>query len=358
MKVFREINNITAHYFPLTGNDLVVTTFSNEIKRVGAVSWEHSFSGIKYPKLVYSDNLYVQQREEGRLKEGTGCLDLKTGKQKELNFLQSSVLLTSLLRESKVLARHKDQKRKKTIQLIDLSLLKTDWEIDVDLQRVWGFDIGVLGQHRGKSEIVFADIRDGRIIWNYDLSKLGTWQDFDSSEKQTQVTKVLGIYEGKIYIYLNSGKILVMDIATGEKITVLKNDKHTKFDTFGSSIEMDINSNKLIQLANQDLIEVDLDSQEVSVNPIEDMKSSGLENFSLVAFDSDYIFFTDKNAQTIGAVNRSTHKLDWTHKLSQDSVNESDQPRYGRELKLKGDSLYVLDNKNTLHIFEKESYPA
>ncbi len=358
MKVSREITDITAHFLPLAGNDIIVTTFSNEIKRIGVNNWEHSFKGIKQPKLVYGNNLFVQQRQEGSLNEGTGCIDLKTGRLKELNFLQSSVLLTSLLQESKVLARHKDQNRKKIIQLIDLNLLKPDWEIDADLQFIWGFDKGILGQLRGKSEIVFVDFMDGEIMWHYDLSKLDTYQDFDGSEKQIQITKILEIHEDKIYILLNSGKLLLLGSKSGEKITILKNDKHAKFDTFGNSIEIDILSNKLIQLANQDLIEVDLKSLEVSITPIEDMKSSGLENFSFFAYDSNHIYFTDKDHQTLGAVNRATHKLDWTHKLSQEGISESERPRYGRELKLNGDRLYVLDNKHTLHIFEKEAHPG
>jgi len=354
LKLVEEFNNITAHYFPLPGNDFVVGTFSNEIKRVGANSWKHIFSGRKYPKLVHGDNLFVQQREEGSLKEGTGCIDLKTGKKKELNFLQSSIILTSLLQESKVLTRHKDQNRKKTLQLVDLNLLKPAWEIDADLHRIWGFDEGVIGQLRGKSEVVFVHIRNGRIMWNYDLSKLGTWTDYDGSEKPSQISKVLGIFEGMVYILLSSGKILLLDTKCGEKIFVLENDKHPKFDSFGHSIELDIKSNQLVQLAKQDLIEVDLNSMEVSITPIEDMKSLGLENFSFIAFDSNHIYFTDKNHQTLGALNRSTHKLDWTYKLSQEGINDKEQPRYGRELKLKNDRLYVLDNKNTLHIFEKD----
>lgn len=355
MRLLREINNITAHYFPLAGNDFIVTTFSNEIIKLGAVCWEHKFSGIKYPKMVYGDNLFVQQREEGSLKEGTGCIDLKTGKQKKLNFLQSSVLLTCLFQESKVLARHKDQDRKKTIQLIDIKSLKIDWTIDTDLQRVWGFDKGILGQFRGKNEFVFLDIIDGTIAWHYNLSALDTWLDHDGRKKQTRVNKIIGVQDDTIYALLNSGKVLLLDIKSGEKITVLKNDRHPKFDTFGNSIELDFKSNKLIQLANQDFIEVDLESLEISLTPIEDMKSSGLENFSNVVFDSDHVYFTDKNSQTLGALNRYTHKLDWIYKLPQERLSKSEQPRYGRELKLKDNIFYVLDNKNTLHIFDKES---
>ena len=219
-------------------------------------------------------------------------------------------------------------------------------------------DILVNSQYLDDSKINAYDLSDGSVIWNYDTTTLGSWQDYDGSEKPTQVTKLLGIYEGIIYTYLNSGKILLLDSDSGEKITVIKNDKHPKFDTFGDSIELDSESCMLIQLARQNLIEVDLQTRQVSMTRIEDMSSSNIENASRIAYDNTHIYFTDKNTQTLGALNRTTHKLDWTHKLSQDGVSESEQPRYGRELKLKGNRLYILDNKNTLHIFEKESYPA
>jgi DNA-binding beta-propeller fold protein YncE len=150
------------------------------------------------------------------------------------------------------------------------------------------------------------------------------------------------------------GKILVLDIATGEKIAVLKNDKHPKFDTFGDNIELDIKSGKLIQLARQDLIEVDLQTREVSMTQIEDMNTSNVENASRIAYDNTHIYFTDKENGTVSALNRSTHRLDWTHKLSGKGLSESIQPRYGRILKKKGNRLYVLDNRNTLHVFSKQ----
>ena len=220
-------------------------------------------------------------------------------------------------------------------------------------------DILVNSQYLDDGQINAYDLSDGSVIWNYDTTTLCTWQDYDGSEKQTQVTKVLGIYEDKIYIYLNSGRILLLDIASGKKIAVFENDKNTDQGSFSgmfmNAIELDNESGKLIQLFNQRYTEVDLESNAVTQIHLDDLKEQEMTNMSRFVFDSDHIYFTDKNIQMLGALNRSTLKLDWTHKLSQEGVSESEQPKYGRELKLKGDRLYVLDNKNTLHIFEKES---
>ncbi|HHH49628.1 MAG TPA: hypothetical protein ENK52_01470 [Saprospiraceae bacterium] len=259
-----------------------------------------------------------------------------------------------ILSPSKMLVKGYGKEKGKTKQ-IDLIRNSIDWEIDIDFRPKLLTQNNYLGfVSRNKNLIKCISNKDGSEIWSYDVTNLGTWQDYDSSEKIIQVSRILGIYEDQVYLYLNSGKILLLNINTGEKISVLENDKHPKYDTFGDSIELDIKRGKLIQLARQDLIEVDLQSREVSMNPIEDMKSLNIENASRIAYDANHIYFTDKNNQTLGALNRSTHKLDWAYKLSQEGVSKSEQPRYGRDLKLRGNRLYVLDNKFTLHIFEKE----
>ncbi len=257
-----------------------------------------------------------------------------------------------VIQGDRIISSEKEERKRYLISRLKNGSI--EWKIPLKRGKHIYLDQKILvnSQYLDDGKINGYDLSDGSLIWVFDFVALGTWQDYDDREKQTQVNKILGIYDDKIYLYLNSGKILILDIKSGEKIAILKNDKHSKFDTFGNSIELDIKNRKLIQLANQDLIEVDLESLEVNQTAIEDMKSFGLENFSLIVFDSDFIFFTDKNHQTLGALNRVTYKIDWTHKLSQQGISESEQPRYGRDLKLKGDRLYVLDNKNTLHIFE------
>jgi hypothetical protein len=220
----------------------------------------------------------------------------------------------------------------------------------------------VISQYLDDGIVCGYDLNDGSLIWTYDVTTLDTWQDYDGREKPTQVAKVLGILEDSIYVYLNSGKILNLDIGSGEKISVIENYKNTDQGSFSgmfmNAIELDGGSGKLIQLFNQRYTEVDLSSNVVIQQYLDDFKKRGLENMSRFVFDSEHIYFSDKNSQTLGALNRSTKKLDWTIKLPQDGIANSKQPRYGKELKLKESRLFVLDNKSTLHIFKKEDHPA
>ncbi len=205
------------------------------------------------------------------------------------------------------------------------------------------------------SIVIGYDLKDGGEAWRYDVSELGLWYDYNGTEREVQISRILGVYEYGLFVYLNSGRILILDVRTGGKIKLLENDKDRVSNrrAFGFSIELDGDKGRLIQLANQDLIEVDLNSGRVSQIAIGDMISLNLENFSRIRYDKDHILFTDKHHHKLGALNRMTMKIEWTYEFSQEGISESEQPRYGRELRLKDRRLYVLDNKNTLHIFER-----
>ncbi len=206
------------------------------------------------------------------------------------------------------------------------------------------------------------DSSTGVLKWTFNVARLGTWKDYDGREKATEISRILGTYKDQLYICLNSGKILVLNIETGEKIIVISNDKNTNqgsfYGIFMKSIELDKENGKLIQLFNQRYTEVELSTYNVKQVHLDDLNEKGLENMAHFVFDSDYIYFTDQYHHILGALNRITLKIDWTYKFPQDDVNCEDSPRYGRDLKLRDGRLYVLDNKNTLHIFEREVKPS
>ncbi len=240
-----------------------------------------------------------------------------------------------IVKGNRIIASEKEERQRYLIsRLMNQS---TEWKIPLKKGKHILLEQNILVNSKYLDDGVLYgyDLYNGLLIWTFEISRLGKWIDYDGTEKKIQVEKLLGSYKGKVYLYLNSGKILLLDIESGKKICVLENDKDSNYNTFGNSIELDVENNSLVQLAKQDLIEIDLTSSEVSQTPIEAMKSSTLENYSYIPFDSDNIYFTDKNNQTLGALNRKTHKLDWIHKLSQEGQSQSVQPRYGRILKFK-----------------------
>ncbi len=192
----------------------------------------------------------------------------------------------------------------------------------------------------------------GDSLWQFDCSSLGTWHQYhDGTEKQTQVRRLLGCYASRLYVLLNSGKILVLDIDTGAQLDILFNGEWAAWG-FSILIELDKAKGVLLQLHREDYAEVDLSTHQIVNVRSEDMVSKSLESKKRVAYDGQHVYFSDDYHDKIGAFNRSTHEVDWVYDFAQ--VEPRVEVRYARSLKLRGNRLLALDNHNTLHVFEKE----
>ncbi len=239
---------------------------------------------------------------------------------------------------------------------IDLRTEFFDWENGFDFRPIYTEGVIYLG-FKGRKRDVLIGIgnEDGNEKWNFKLSNLGTWFDYDKTEKPFQILKILGIHKKEIFIYLNNGHILVLNLETGKKTAVIANDKNINqgffSGSFSSNIQFDAINNKLVQLFRKTYTELDLDSKKVTQYEISDLKQLNLENTSNFVFDDEFIYFTDKNEKKLGKLNRENLKIQWTYSFNKTLQNSN---VYGRTLKIKGNYFYVLDNNQTLHIFEKE----
>ncbi len=352
MQLVRKIKDIVS-YQPLANKRIVYRDVSDDILKLSSDHNITELYGRESEDVVfeYKDKVLISRRKEGQDSLSYDLIEYDVKTFQSRVFMADSFPL--FIYGSKLLIKRYGASIGKAAQF-DLDTNELVWELNLDFRPICHCEKIIFGTiDRKRSTIITVSKNDGSIIWKYDLHGIGTWQDYDGQEKKTQILKALGVLNDKVYLYLNSSKILILDVETGEKISGLENDKDEMVVDFGFSIELDAENDKLIQLARQDLIEIDLETMKVSQTPVEDMKFLNIENSSRIAYDNNHIYFTDKHHCTLGAFNRSTLKIDWTHKLSQEGISESEQPRYGRELKLKDGRLYVLDNKNTLHIFKR-----
>ncbi|HMQ50245.1 MAG TPA: hypothetical protein PKA00_22685 [Saprospiraceae bacterium] len=321
------------------------------IRTDGSCAIYESFDGkhITYVDGIFS-GLGVYSKNEFYLSEGF------TSKIVELDSLETIDVpfKVEVILENRIISTEKEERNRYLISRLRGG--RIEWKIPLKRGKhiFLGREILINSQYLDDGKINAYNLSKGDVIWNYDTTTLGTWRDYDRNERQTQAAKVLGIHEDKLLILLNSGKVLILNVESGEYITLLFNDKNRKFDGFGLSIELDTEQAKLIQLANQDWIEVNLNTMKVSQNTIEDMKSLKIRNASPIVYDNQYVYFTDYAHYILGAINRSTLKVDWTYTFTRDGKSENEQPRYGKHLKLKDKRLYVLDNLNTLNIFERQ----
>jgi outer membrane protein assembly factor BamB len=276
-------------------------------------------------------------------------------KNKKVASIINDYLVRAFTSNNFAFANKYDKDYNVTTALLDLNNQKIIWEKpNMKLPFIYN-DIPI---YAIKNEVIRFNF-EGKTLWTYDTTTLGTWIDYDKREQETAVRRVIGELDGRLYIYLNSGKILVLDVETGDILKKLVNDKyvseHWFNGNFGYFIEIDRQNKKLIQLAQKSYTEVNLATYEVTQIDLKESMPINLENDHNIVFDETHIYFSDRYNCKLASLNRTTMQIDWVHQLSDPKTCEIDGNRHGKDLKLYGNRLYVLDNKSTLHIFEKEN---
>jgi len=280
---------------------------------------------------------------------------INTNNQKKISNTLNDYLIRSYTSNNLAFGLKYDLNFNETLALLDLNNQTIIWEKpNMKLPSVYN-DIPI---YAIKNEVIRYNL-EGNELWAFDTNTLGIWIDYDKREQETAVRRVIGELDGRIYIYLNSGKVLVLDVETGDILKKLVNDKyvseHWFNGNFGYFIEIDRQNKKLIQLAQKSYTEVNLATYEVTQIDLKESMPINLENDHNIVFDETHIYFSDRYNCKLASLNRTTMQIDWVHQLSDPKTCEIDGNRHGKDLKLYGNRLYVLDNKSTLHIFEKEN---
>jgi len=196
-------------------------------------------------------------------------------------------------------------------------------------------------------------------LWQFDLSQLGTFQDYHNEQQSYKVEKILGIHNEHLYVALNGSLLLELDIATG-KITHKWHHLPEKYkeypdDDFSARLfDLDKANNALVCLSGRRYDSIDLQTKEYnSVYIGEELKKSDIvsirhqgdftnEHISAVAHLKNDTWFQDG----IVMFNRKTNKIDFFYKDETFTTGTATP-------KLAGNKLYQLDLDGNLYIFEK-----
>lgn len=309
--------------------------------------WEKEISGNIWKVLVYQEKAYVEFFDNETGFEKTSVISIANSNNLK-NSLNSFMLRDISSNGLAITLKYNEDYSTNTF-LIDLKTESIVW--NKQFEELPHF-INNSMMISGFNNFIKCINIDSSISWIFNTEILGNWTDYDNTKKPIEVSKVLGVYNNKVYIYLNDGKILVLNLKTGAKIAMLSNNKNINqgffSGSFNSNIKLDSINNKLIQLFRKTYTEVDLNSGIVAEYEIKDMENLNIENITNFVFDDEFIYFSDKNNGNIGMLNRINLKIQWTYSLTQSKNNT-----YGKVLKIKGNYFYVLDNNNTLHIFDK-----
>ncbi len=228
------------------------------------------------------------------------------------------------------------------------------------------------GTMADKSYFLNADIKTGKTLWTFDCQQLSKYshKEYPNAERKwhkDEVFKMIGVYENNLWICLYSGKVIGIDVATGQlKHTIELADK-----IHGQLAEAWCKANELkswtwrILLKKEEGIlyggrrtyyyEIDLKQTkpyfEVWELPEDQPKIDGGQVSEPLT--DTHFFYADNYSGWVCALNRKTLEIDWQHQF------HNHREGYFREMKYIDHRLYVLHGEYTgerhhhLYVFEK-----
>jgi len=231
----------------------------------------------------------------------------------------------------------------------------------------------------------------GEYEWVFDVSIFPSYRFIDET-KPEEIKRLIGIWNNLLLVVLASGKLLALDIHTGEQAWLMTSDIYEAGGAIPliDHVVLSEKEDKLYALHREYFVEIDL--QKVSItryrhygtkaypkHPFDESigipeRLKNLPDTSLVGISvsaatyfQDHFYFTaytqrvggrDQNIPIdggyVGVFNIQTEEVEWWYDLGFLGHNEKDY-RSPQAPQVTADKLYVLDSVGTLHIFEREA---
>jgi len=203
---------------------------------------------------------------------------------------------------------------------------------------------------------------DNETLWNYPLSSLGK---LPYKNENDEVDKILGIAHGNLWFYTKAGRLIALDIETGEvtkKYSYLPEDKKLGYELtpgFGRIFFNEADENLYALGADYfHIINTKIKSiEEQYKHSISDPKGMGKYAIYSPLLQGDYFTFiaADQNSarlRFLGLFDIHKKQLVWEHELF--STKDDNELIAPEPLYMSGNKLYVKDFNSNLHIFERQ----
>lgn len=223
-----------------------------------------------------------------------------------------------------------------------------------------------------KKHIIVFSLITNTPIWHYNLPETFDWQRRVASiEKpyettKAEIEKILGVYEGIVYFVLNSGRVVGLDVDTGielftkvepDSITIAYEKERIYTPTIlWQNTQLDAEKGVIFGLLGNFYAEIDLKDPSRTYRVFDMDYSNNTKRIKCTNWGvciGDEIFFAETNfarePATVGIFNRKTKQVTWTS----DVLGEEGDFSGLKKLDYANERLYVLDNENTLHIFNR-----
>jgi len=220
---------------------------------------------------------------------------------------------------------------------------------------------------KNKKQLIALDEGSGDILWSFNIPEKYNWYQSsvfksDSLEfKEAVITRIIGGSERALWILLNSGRLLGLDIATGKELHSIvypdnvPGDWNTQrnVNIFNIHTNLDLSKKKLFGLYLQWYWEINIGSDQgefIYYDTAITCANHGVEGMHYGSHDDENIYFFDgSNSARFGIFNRNKREITWSSEISE---AKGKMPAI-RKITYDERFLYVQDHDYVLHVFDE-----
>ena len=225
-----------------------------------------------------------------------------------------------------------------------------------------------------ESKIQTINFLSGQFLWEFSLSSLGKGKDYNTDEEfDYEVEQFVGIYNNILWVYIERGGFIGLDIQTGELkhriLGIPKGNLLGKVDSYVDNEEfyifyrakfiLDEKKGIIIGLIADRFFEIDLNKEKITpmlYGMWDKMEKMNLKKYGVngnTSLQGDLLYFYNDKELQFGILDINTKEIIYVSEPIA-VVERDDSFTRLRDLKVSENKVYILDSNHTLHIFEKE----
>ena len=225
-----------------------------------------------------------------------------------------------------------------------------------------------------KKKIACRKIDSDSILWEFSLASLGKGKDYNTNEEfDYEVEQFVGIYNNILWVYIERGGFIGLDIQTGELkhriLGIPKGNLLGKVDSYVDSEEfyifyrakfiLDEKKGIIIGLIADRFFEIDLNKEKITpmlYGMRDKMEKMNLKKYGVsgnTSLQGDLLYFYNDKELQFGILDINTKEIIYVSEPIA-VVERDDSFTQLKDLKVSENKVYILDSNHTLHIFERE----
>ena len=225
-----------------------------------------------------------------------------------------------------------------------------------------------------ENKIQTINFLSGQFLWEFPLSSLGKGKDYNTDEEfDYEVEQFVGIYNNILWVYIERGGFIGLDIQTGELkhriLGIPKGNLLGKVDSYVDSEEfyifyrakfiLDEKKGIIIGLIADRFFEIDLNKEKITpmlYGMRDKMEKMNLKKYGVsgnTSLQGDLLYFYNDKELQFGILDINTKEIIYVSDPIA-VVERDDCFTQLKDLKVSENKVYILDSNHTLHIFERE----